>query len=411
MAAGIFLSLSLSSCFESKPKVLGNNKIGLDVTDTANSETFRFNYAYLDTTLAAPHNRTVTLQGAANSRSPIIATCNSAATSCVCEFLNAGGTEIEESVPANMQYDSTGNYIRCAFTGAVPARVRIRNIAETKLSTTFTIKTPAAGANPITIQELFADLDVNRIRTIFRYDCTFNFLQKHLVSSGSIDCTAQAANPCHGTNQYCILQARYPFFLFQDNLASNFGSKIADLLYNAGSSDKICERQIKRIDCTGTTGTPAEDFGLYNEQTGIYQIALGLSAGPGIANQTYGFAAEIDTFLATNICPPGLVPKRVYEATPDPTDDLLEVTAGGAANDNNIPLNFTAFNIDDAAAPSLVSLEFDKLAGNSGGDTNCDGVNCAVPTTKVADPQAFFNYAASVATPATLCVVPDDLLP
>lgn len=417
--AAALVVLALSSCFESKPKLLGNNKISLDTEDTANNENFKFNFAYLDTGAAGVHARTVTLQGASTAKSAIIATCNGAGTACVCEYLNAAGTEIGESDSATIQLDSTGNYIRCNYPAAmaVPDKVRLRNVAETKLSTTLSIKTPAAGARPITVQELFADLDVNRVRTISRYFCQFNFLQKKNATSGSVDCTDQNANPCEGvgpdSREMCLLQALYPFYLFADTLASNFGDKIADLLYNAGGSDRICNRQLKRIDCTGAAGTPTADFGLYNEQTGIYQIALGLSAGPSIANQTYGFAAEQDTFLATAICPPALVAKKIYEATPDPT--TMQVGVPDGINDNNVPAGFTAFNIDDATAPTLTSLDFVKRAGGvdavqcpSGTCGDCDGSDCSIAQTLIS--ATAFAYAVSVSTPTTLCVVPDDLL-
>lgn len=417
MAAATLSLLLLNSCLEQKVKVLGKNGISLESDDTANAESFKFNFAYLDTSQAGVLAKTVTLQGSLNNRSAIIATCNSAGTSCVCEFLDAAGTELEESTTANIAYDTTGNYLRCTYTGATtPSKVRLRNISSSKISTTLDIKVPTAGASQLTLQEMFADLDVNSVRTVYRYECLFNFLHKQGTTSGAHNCDAAAVD-CVAGNDFCLLQARYPFYLFQDNLQSNFPQKIADQLYNAGGSDRICNRQLKRIDCSDNTGTngfngvPATDFGLYNSQVGVYQVALGLSAGPGIANSTYGFAAEIDTYQTLPVCPPGLTPKKVYEATPLPA--TMQVGGGtDAVNDNNIPNGFTAYNIDESAGASTVAaLTFKLMAGNSGGATNCDGVSCAVPSITVNASAYSFAYTASTTVTNTLCVIDKRLIP
>lgn len=400
--AAILALTHFTGCLGSEPKVLGNKTLNFDAVDTTNDENFKFSFAYLDTSLGAPHDKTVTLQGAANSRNAIISACNSAGTGCVCEFFNAAGVKIEESASGFIQFDTTGNYVRCSYPGATaPRKVRLRNIAETKVSAIMSIKNQPGGTDPITIQELFADKDLNDLRTVYIYDCLFNFLQKKNTTAVSFDCTDQSADPCGGASGLCILQAPYPFYLYADNLTNNFNMKIADLLYNSGGSDRICNTQIKRIDCTAGSGTPKPHFGLYGEQTGIYQQAVALSAGPGVANQTYGFAADLDSYLGTDICPPGLVPYKVFEAEPDETS--MEVGAADGVNDNNIPDGFKAYSLDNASGPSLLSLIFTQFTGG-----NCDGTTCSVPTTNNG-PIGTFNYNPSGTS--TFCVIPKELLP
>ncbi|MCO5143377.1 MAG: hypothetical protein M9962_09835 [Oligoflexia bacterium] len=378
------------SCLDTKPKTLGNSKIDFTATDTANVDTFKFNFAYRDSAAAAPLNKYVYLQGAANTKTTMIATCNSAGTNCVCEFLDATETELEESDSTEISFDSNGNYFRCEYDGVLGslAKVRIRNLNSTAISPIFDILDDTS----LTAQKLIgSELNVNRIRTVSKYYCDYHFLQKIGTTITSFDCSAQAASGCGSV--YCILKLPFPFYLYSDNLSTNFPLRIADALYNGGSTDKICDVQIKRLDCTdtGTGTTTAEQFGLYSEQTGIYEIPVLLAAGPSMPTLPYGFAAKTSTFLGNTVCPPGLVRRIFYNAT----------TANIA--DTNLPGSLVANEIQDPDAAAPADLTTQQYIGG-----NCTGTSCTAPNYGFVTNSTSFAYSDAGQT--EFCVIPTSLL-
>lgn len=404
----------LSSCFESKPKVLGKTKPNLGRTDSANSSSFKFNFAFRDTTAAAPLDKIIYVQGSANSKTAILSACNSAGTNCVCEFLDSSGNELEETdvVTGEISFDQTGNYLRCDYDGVLAnlASVRVRNQNSTVVSTTLTVDTT------LTAQKLIgSDLDVNLVRTIYRYECLFNFLQKQGTTTTSFDCSNQGST-CWNTaapaasGDFCVLQSDFPYYLYSDNYSTNLSLKVADRLYNQGASNFICGLQIKQFDCAGASGTPVAQFGLFAQQVGIFDTAVQLSPGPDISASTYGFAAKTSTFLGQTVCPPGMVRRVFYTATTAASTTF----PAPDAQESNYPSGQQIKEILDPVTPAFTSLEVVKLRGQLVGagpavTGDCNGTDCDLPDVSLGTITNFTYVSAGGAQ--EFCVIPTSLLP
>ncbi len=409
-----FSSLAFTACLQSKPKVLGKNKPNLGRSDTANSSSFKFNFAFRDTTAAAPLDKIIYIQGSANSKTPIMSACNSAGTNCVCEFLDATGAEIEETDAATgeISYDQTGNYLRCDYDGVIGnlASVRVRNQNSTVTSATLTVDTT------LTAQKLIGtDLDVNLVRTVYRYECLFNYLQKDDTTTTSFDCSNQGST-CWNTaapaasGDFCIVQTDFPFYLYSDNYSTNISQKVADRLYNQGASSTICGLQIKQFDCAGGSGTPVAQFGLFGQQVGIFDTAVQLSAGPDISAITYGFAAKTSTFLGQTVCPPGMQRRVFYTATTAASTTF----PAPDAQESNYPSGSAVKEIMDPVTPAFTSLEVVKLRGAQIGagpavSGDCNGTTCTLPDVSLGTITSF-NYVSAGAA-QEFCVIPTSLLP
>src|ERR1035437_8058250 len=176
-------ALTLTGCPDVKPKTLGgNSKIDFGSLDSGTQSSFNFNFALKGTTTGAGSSAStiVYLQGAPNSQSGLVGTCNFAGTGCTCEFINAAGGISYSTTSSDISYESVGNYYRCTYKGDVTnlVKVRIKNIGGNVTSTDMDVA-GAGTAPPITLGQLIGSgLDINHVRYIFRYSCQFNFLQK-----------------------------------------------------------------------------------------------------------------------------------------------------------------------------------------------------------------------------------------
>ena len=411
-----------------KVKQLGRASFDPAPEDTANSETFKLNFAYQDTAAVSPGDEIIYLQGASNTKSTFNGICNAAGTGCECVLLN-GATEVEVTNNTTISYDGTGNYFRCDFS-IVPTpgthTIKLRNLNRSKQTAVFDIKTPAT----VTLGDILGDLSLNKVRTIYRYGCDFLFWEKTgTTSASSITCTTGAqivttAPPQPAGSNLSIVVLNYFFYLFADNTGNNFGSKLNDLLYNAGGGETFCNIQLKRLDCTAsnsqTNGAPDADFGLFSEASGIFTKSISLPISPTAGSATVGFAAATSTFGGATVCPPGLVRRVAWTATPT------------AETNTNMPTpGITATVIQSPTAPAISAITVTRrnnalcgdLDSNAATADNCIFAPC--PTCTPAQPGiTLSNYQASAlaTAPASanyasagaaneFCVIPDTLLP
>jgi hypothetical protein len=291
---------------------------------------------------------------------------------------------IASTTSAEIAYDQTGNYFRCTqSSGAAAAQVRIHNLNESITSAAITVDTT------LTLQQIVgSDLTLNSLRSVYSYSCNFTYLQKSGTTTTNFDCTNQAT-ACNGDN-FCLLQTRFPFYLYSDPYGNNFNLKIAEKLYNDTTTGSICGLQIAQLECADAQGTPVKAFGLYGSQIGIWNTAVQLGAGPNLSLDTYGFAAQVSP--TTSECPPGLVKRVFYRVNP---------VSNAAAGNSNYPANLVASQVGDpASAPS--NLLINQIPGG-----HCDGTTCTLPS-------AGINTVASQAYSSTgetvFCVIPDTLL-
>ena len=123
-AAWLILSL-FQGCLDSKPKTLGSNrKLDFSSSDSGTQNSFKFNFALKGATRGS--STMVYLQGAANTKSGMIGTCNLAGTGCICEFLDNAGTVLESTTSSTISYDERGNYFRCSYSSTTPTKRSIK---------------------------------------------------------------------------------------------------------------------------------------------------------------------------------------------------------------------------------------------------------------------------------------------
>jgi hypothetical protein len=395
-----------TSCLDIKPKTLGQQGIfDFSSLDTNGSSTFKFNFAMIQTTRSTS---IVYVQGSINSKSSIIGTCNLAGTGCACYFADTDGKELGATDGTGISYDEPGNYFRCTVPSDVDvaeiSTVTMKNLNGDVTSDAFEVKTLA----DISLAELIgADLDANRVRTISRYYCEYNYLQKSGTTTQTFTCSVPNPNITCDTGNFCLLKARFPFYLYADTVSTNSGQKIADRLYNAGSTNSICGLQIKQINCvqsdtdpTDTFGTPVPKFGLYGISQGLFTIPVNLPPGPDLAVANMGFAAK--TSSITGECPPGLA-KQVFFTT---TIDSTSITP-----DHNFPTNQVATEVSDpdGAVPSAF-----KIAKFGGGGSatfgNCNGTSCGMPISQATDDVKGGTQIYSKTGQTTFCVIPSTKL-
>ncbi|RZA08580.1 MAG: hypothetical protein EOP11_04425 [Proteobacteria bacterium] len=397
-------ALSLTACSDVKPKNFGNRQIGFDGTnDSTSTETFRFNFGYINAAAAPPLNKIVYLQGAPNSKPAITSTCNLAGTNCVCEFYNDSDVLLETADPSEMSYDSTGNYLRCEFDGTIAnlKKVRVRNQNASKFSDTYGVDTPAT----LTLQKLIgASQDVNDVRTVSKYKCLFNYLQKQGTTELIFAGCNSIPNTCwsgftNGNNDssgdICLLQTTVPFHLYRSNHENNYHLKNADKLWNSEADGLVCGMQIKQYDCGGNAGTPLKDFGLYAAQAGVFETPLSLTPGPGQSVVNYGYGANTSLFGGASVCPPGMVKRIFFRA--------VTSTATSIGPSHNMPNTLTATEI---AAPGTapLPLEINKVGGGRCGGT----LPCYPPDRPMG---LVTNFPYSSAGQTEFCVIDPALLP
>ncbi len=415
------LALLLGGCIDNRPKILGSGKkFDFSAFDTGTQSLFKFNFALRGDTTTRNGRATTEffMQGASNTKAGMIGTCNLAGTGCVCKYLQSDGTTSAgpDSTSTNVSFDERGNYFRCNYTGTTPTAatfLRIENIAGTVTSGNILVDTTGTGGTLSLPKLIGTDLSVALVRHVFRYSCEYNFLQKHGTTTQSFDCIDQpvSCDPDNDTQKnFCRLVVRFPFFLFADTFASNFGQKISDRIYNGGGGEgKICGLQIKQINCadgdgTGNDGkgTPKKQFGLYGEQTGIWDTNVSLGAGPDLAPSSFGFAARVSA--TTGACPPGLV-KRVFWQAGGATG-IVTTDITPAHNFTSLLKATEVASPDVAATPSpFVITKF------SGAHCNPSQVPtaCQFPQSQVVTPVKSIAYDKTDQT--EFCVIPDTVLP
>jgi hypothetical protein len=409
-AAAALLSLAfITSCLDSKPRVLGSKRPKFTFEDVGTSS-FKFNFAYRPTTGVADLQKIFFVQGAANTETAMISTCNSAGTGCVCQFM-VGSTVAHESSSTEISYDTTGNYFRCYYSdshataiGSI-TQIRVRNLRSTIFGETLSVQS-SVSKNDI----LGADLNANKVRTVSRYSCLYNFLQKQGTTETLFDCSTQLT-VCD-TGDFCLLQSWFPYYLYAHAQSSNHSRQGTDELYNAASTGQICGLQIKRFDCTvppalapaGEGGTAVAKFGLYAESNGIFDTAVSLGVTPGGSAELFGYAAQTSSYtspggVAHTLCPPGLERFRLYQAEPDPVAVLPS---------HNYPTSLVAtVKVTEARATGDVPADF-VIYRKGGGD--CNGTVCTpVPSTALAN-AADYDFVTSPSSPDEFCVFPVGIL-
>ena len=322
--------------------------------------------------------------GREGSQTSFLGVCGLSARNCVCDFsTDSGGAGELISEEGSTEFDNSGNFIRCAVPSVDPAViesmifVRVRNIKNQAATSRVRIKL----ADPddetdatlkLTIQEVSQGRDTIRVRKIFEYRCFLNYLQKTGVTGSNFDCA--------GDVSFAILQIPYQFYLFADNISNNFGDRKPDSLHSDGSGT-LCNETIKFLDCTtvddGLTdpNAPTVVFGLFSENSGVFNKAIQLTSAPGRLGgitKTYGFGAKVDD---SDRCPPGFDIFDTYTAT---VDEVINSTlddgdiANGGGFVNTIIENSQVF-LENTAPPDL-SLDLFSAGGT------CTGGTCTAPS-------------------------------
>jgi hypothetical protein len=407
-------TLAVTACLNVEPKVLGQQgNFDFSAFNGAGVQgLFTFNFGLItQTTSGGVTTNTVSAQGTDNAKSAIIGTCNLTGSSCLCKFTDSLGNTLGSPVPTT--YDSGGNYLTCIAPNNIAGLVS--NVTVTNLDFSVTsIVTPVTTS--VTLNQLIGSgLDANRVRTVSRYQCEYNFLQKAGTSAAGFDCTNQAmsCDPNGGISgnprNFCILKARYPFYLFADTFSTNFSSKIADKLYGTSAAPTICSLTIKQINCVesdidpsqggvpDTFGTPVKQFGLYGVSTGIWQTAVSLPSGPNQPAATFGFAAAVST--TSGNCPPGLVKRVFFTTAVDPA--ALPVTSNPSSN----MVVQTATEVSDPTiVPNVFTLAKLSGGGSGGSGGNCNNTSCTMPNSSVVNGLPTYTYSSANQT--AFCVIP-----
>lgn len=348
--------------------------------------TFRF--AYRDP--AVMFSPTVVVQATAASRADLVRVCGKKENPCTCDFLDSTHF-LRGSAPAKV--DIVWGNLSCTLPDSIPLRdasyVQVLfGRSSQKLPLTTTLRPE---------QILPEDHDVNRLRSVLRYSCDFNFLEKidGYTSPNSFSCQ-NTLQPCGiGNGNFCFLQVKLPFFLYSDNYSSNVWHRASDEIYNVGGTGKLCGSQIKRFDCTANS--PVKQFGLYAERTEKFPARVMLTSRPEDREETYGYAARVNEH---GVCPAGMVKRARFSATvrpmPDSTIPSLSTTEISAPNSSPGKLSVTRQS-GDGYLPEL---------GGSGG--KCDGTTCLPPMGPRESVEAF-DYPASGTD--TVCVIDPVFLP
>ena len=210
-------AFSVGSCSDTRPKILGSKTLQFSGNDTNTPSSFAFNFALQD----EGNDNLFYLQGAANSKTSVVTTCNSAGSNCVCVFLDSNEEEIDHTTSAQIRYDTTGNYFRCtlgsSFSGDNVRYVKLRNQNSTITSTNYAVDTKTTMTLPKLIG---SELEATKVRSIYRYECEHTYLQKRGTTEENFDCTDQgAANFCSqggGSGDFCLLKSNFPYYLWAD---------------------------------------------------------------------------------------------------------------------------------------------------------------------------------------------------
>ncbi len=359
----------------------------LSITESAHAES-RVRFAYRSPNQGGVSER-VEIQGDNHSGGVFRSACGRDGKLCACEFRKDANKIVETTKPEAITYDERGNYFRCVFSGKGGPVSFVRITRKNFSTPLLPIK------SSLSLLDLMgASLDMNRARLVYRYSCEFNFLQKEGTTTQSFDCTntQQSCDPSGDPSKnFCLLKARFPYFLYADTFSTNFQQRVSDRLYNGGGSGRLCGMQLKQFNCADQEGTPVLNFGLYGEQVDYWDTSVQLGAGPDLVPVSYGFAAR--TSAVTGECPPGLEKRVFYRA---------EINTSDINPSHNFTNGLVSTEISDPfAAPG--SFLINKLSGG-----HCDGSHCSVPQSFVWGVKST-QYSKEGQT--EFCVIPKELFP
>jgi hypothetical protein len=132
---------------------------------------------------------------------------------------------------------------------------------------------------------------------------------------------------------------------------------------------------------------PAIQFGLFAEQTGIWDTSVQLGSAPDAASASVGFAASVN---ASGNCPPGLT-KMIFWKVTVVTNDITPT--------HNFP------------SGSLVSTEVNPTTSTPAafnivkyGQGDCNNTTCTMPISFAGNAKA--DQAYSSAGQTAFCVIP-----
>ena len=353
---------------------------GFGLAFASDQPDFRFRFVLLE---SGTQNR-IALQAESGTEGTIARVCGATGADCACEFFDGAGNVLGHTTPAQITFDAAGNYFRCVYTGVLGTLAAARIYHGATTSTVLPVSTS------LTLHDIVGgDLDLNHVRSIYRYSCEQNFLEKDGTTTQSFDCSNQA-KLCD-TGNFCLLQARFPYHLYADTYSTNFAQKVADRLYNGGGDGRICGLQIRQLNCADDAGFPTREFGIYAEQRGVWKTPVTLVSGPDYSAEIFGFAASVS--VAGGECPPGLVKRSLFQVSVNTAD----INPGH---------NFTSGLIStEVRSPQQAPAPFHIVRYGKG---NCDGTGCTMPVSFAGDAKTPQAYAS--AGSGSFCVIPDTLL-
>jgi hypothetical protein len=309
----------LTSCLGTDAKQLSKKSTSTATSTNTDIESFSITNAYRKDT-DPDDGRVVALQGVRNIASASLATnCGTSGATCQCLFYTSTSdtSPVSGTISAN-GLSAANNSFTCTIPGAVDpdnyTKVRLKTTDGTKSTGFINISTT------LTLTDVIGDLAQAKVRGIYRYSCTRTFFEGEGVSATGVECPALP-----GGQKLGLITAAYNYYLYNSQSGGNLAKKGSNVAWDSA----ICEKQFPRLTCDST---PEVRWGLYAEQTGIFQVGITMVAN-GVdsdASQIYGYAALTDS--AGN-CPTGLIKISQWEAQPA---SIIQ----GSINGSNPPSSF-----------------------------------------------------------------------
>lgn len=390
----------LTSCLGTDAKQLSKKSTGTATSTNTDIESFSITNAYRKDT--NPDNgRVVALQGVRNIASASLATnCGTAGATCQCVFYKSTSdtAPVTGTISAN-GLSTANNSLSCSIPASVPdnqvdlyTKVRLKTTDGTKSTGFININTS------LTLTDVIGDLAQAKVRGIYRYSCTRTFFEGQGVSATGVDCPA--------SQNLGLITAAYNYYLYNSQSGGNLNKKGSNVAWDSA----ICEKQLPRLTCDST---PEVRWGLYAEQTGIFQVGITMVAN-GVdsdASQIYGYAALTDS--AGN-CPTGLIKISQWEAQPQ---SIIQ----GSINGSNPPSSFVNQSnnlnnkIVEDANPATPHSPF--LVFRAANQTPCAPTGSAPPNPAPGScVNVTFNGSSQVQSVAytkltpVVCAIPKDLI-
>lgn len=306
----------LTSCLGTDAKNLSKKSSSTSTSTNTDIESFSITNAYRKDS-DPDDGRVVALQGVRNIASASLATnCGTSGSTCQCLFYTSTSdtSPVSGTISAN-GLSAANNSFTCTIPGAVDpdtyTKVRLKTTDGSKSTGFININTS------LTLSDVIGDLAQAKVRGIYRYACTRTFFEGEGVSATGVDCPSG--------QRLGLITAAYNYYLYNSQSGGNLNKKGSNVAWDAA----ICEKQFPRLTCDST---PEVRWGLYAEQTGIFQVGITMVAN-GVdadASQVYGYAALTDS--AGN-CPTGLIKISQWEAQPQ---SIIQ----GSINGSNPPSSF-----------------------------------------------------------------------